>query len=245
MSPTGHGRVLDALHKSDLVRRLIEQGVTYLFYFQYPNVLEQICDPVMLGYHHLGDFSVTTKAVDAYRPDERMGRCIETSTGLRIIEYHYLKEEPPDSWIHTVPASIGTHVFNTSFLDACFRNGVQLPYHKVQHRGVYDAPAPFQKVEQFIFDLMSFAPRIGLVQSDRNNCYYIVKRRYGLNSLEEGKKALSQLYMRWLKEAGAVSATPDESQYNVEISPFYALSAKDMYQKLTKGFCYRNGLLLS
>jgi len=243
-NPTGHGGMLEALKETSLLQELIRRGVDYLFYFQYPNVLEQVCDPVMLGYHHENGFDATTKAITEYDPEEKMGRCTEKNGSLHILEYHFLKEVSMNSWLHTTPASIGTHVWSVSFLERCIRNGIQLPYHRIVYHDPFVDPYPLQKVEQFIFDLLEYTTKCGLVLVGKNREYAPVKTPKGRDSLESAQKALSQLYISWLKEAGARQRDPDCCLCKVEISPLLALSSDDLKGRLPPGFTFHDGLLL-
>lgn len=243
-SPAGHGGMLDALSVSGSLQRLRERGIEYLFYFQYPNVLERVCDPVMLGYHCLEGFEATTKVVGEYQPEEKIGRCISVNKTLRIVEYHHLKEAPLDDWWHTVPANIGTHIWSVSFIERCVKEGVQLPFHVAPHNIAIGAPKPLHKVEQFVFDLLDYAVTAGIITVARDEEYAPVKNSTGPGSLESGRKALSRLYRGWLSRAGAVSAVVEETDCLVEISPFYALNADDLRKKLPPGFRYTDGLVL-
>jgi UDP-N-acetylglucosamine/UDP-N-acetylgalactosamine diphosphorylase len=134
--PCGHGGMLEALQTSGVLRRLYDEGVKYLFYFQYPNILENVCDPVMLGYHHVGQFDVTTKAITEYLPEEKMGRCVDVDGNLRIIEYYHLKDVPSISCWDVFPANMATHVWGISFLMRCLRDKVSLPYYVVPYNAL-------------------------------------------------------------------------------------------------------------
>ena len=243
-NPTGHGGVLDALKETSLLQDLVLRGIDYLFYFQYPNVLEQICDPVMLGYHHENGFDVTTKAIMEYDPEEKMGRCTEKNGLLHIIEYHFLKDLSSDSWFHTVPASIGTHVWSISFVERCIKDGIQLPYHKVVYHDASVDLGPLQKVEQFVFDLLAYTRKCGLLVVDRNREYAPVKTPKGLDSLESARKTLSELYISWLEEAGATRADSENVSCRIEISPLFAIGPDELKRKLSPGFTFGDGLVL-
>lgn len=244
-NPTGHGGVLDALKETSILQELIHRGIDYLFYFQYPNVLEQICDPVMLGYHHKNGLDVTTKAIMEYDSKEKMGRCTEKNGMLHILEYHFLKDLSPKSWLHAVPASIGTHVWSIAFVERCVRDGIQLPFHRiVYHDGAVDF-GPLQKVEQFIFDILAFASKCGLVLVRRRTDYAAVKTPKGYDSIESARKALSELYISWLEEAGAARSDSKDNPCRIEISPLFALGPDELKRRIPPGFGFHDGLVLS
>jgi UDP-N-acetylglucosamine pyrophosphorylase len=242
-SPTGHGGMLAALSASGALHKLKERGVEYLFHFQYPNVLERICDPVMLGYHQLGGYEATTKAVCEYSPSEKMGRCVVVGQALQVVEYYALTGVPPDSWWHAVPASIGTHVWSLAFLERCLAAGVQLPYHPAPHHGMADVSGPLRKVEQFVFDLLPYAAA-GLMITERADEYAPVKSMIGEDSLEAGQRSLARMYCKWLDQAGAQPESATGADCRVEISPHYALGAADLAGRLPRDFRYRDGLVL-
>jgi UDP-N-acetylglucosamine/UDP-N-acetylgalactosamine diphosphorylase len=242
-APTGHGGLLEALSHSSLLTELLKAGIDYLFYFQYPNVLERICDPVMLGYHHSGGFDVTTKAVFEYKPGEKTGKCLEVNGRLQIVEYHFFNNQSGICQ-ETLPTSIATYVWNTSFLQRCVARSVQLPFHVVTHNATAGPPRSLQKVEQFVFDLLPYAYKTGLILVVRDEEYAAVKSKVGADSLESGRNALARLYRKWLERAGATPLVPEEISCCVEISPLFALDPIELKDKLPCGFTYDDGLVL-
>src|SRR5438270_2144598 len=116
LCPTGHGGMLKGLAESGHLERLVNDGVEFIFYFQYPNVLEKVCDPVMLGYHCMGQYEVTTKDFHTYGADELLGRIVSCGKSLRVVEYFAVSPTSRPSWWNAAPASMATHVWNVSFL---------------------------------------------------------------------------------------------------------------------------------
>jgi len=229
-SPGGHGGMFEAICRSGELARLIERGIEYLFYFQYPNVLEQICDPVLLGRHHNGGapFDVTTKAIARCQPEEsqRMGRVVEVEGKARIIEYWDLSEELRDA-----PGSMGTHVWSLRFLDECRAAGVVLPMHTVAHREP-DCDAGWHKHEQWIFDLLDHASSSRVAIASREDHFAPVKSLEGIYSLESARSALDKRSRKWLRQAG-IDTGPDDVP--VEISPLAALDLEDLKAQLENG----------
>jgi UDP-N-acetylglucosamine pyrophosphorylase len=134
-SPTGHGGLLDALVNARLFDRLIARGIEHVFSFQYPNVLERICDPILLGLHETRKFDVTTQAILEYDRAEPIGRLVAHDGGVRIVEYYYVNEVKRAclAW-NEVPGSTGTNVFRLRFLQNFLQSGKSLPYHAVLSR---------------------------------------------------------------------------------------------------------------
>lgn len=243
-SPCGHGGMLEALQTSGILSRLHNEGIEYLFYFQYPNVLENICDPVMLGYHHAGQSDVTTKAITDYLPEEELGKCVEVDGNLQIIEYHFLKDKLSDSWWNTVPANVGTHVWSISFLVRCLKNNVTLPFHVVSHSIPSEAPKPLKKIERFIFDLLPYSSKKGLmIVAGEEECA-LIRTKQGIHSIDSGRSALIRLYYNWLIKAGAIPAESDK-EWVVEISPKFALNYEELKSKIYPGFPIYHNMVLS
>ncbi|MGD8626289.1 MAG: hypothetical protein PVJ34_17255, partial [Anaerolineae bacterium] len=141
------------------------------------------------------------------------------------------------------PASIATHVWSVSFLRSCLENNIVLPYHTVPHESAVDVSQPLKKVEQFIFDLLSYSDANGLMIVAREEEYAPVKSTKGIYSIEAAKAALTRLYHRWLLQAGAVyEGSPKE--YLIEISPLFALNEKELEIKISAGRCIHDKMVL-
>ncbi|NEQ48516.1 MAG: hypothetical protein F6K11_00020 [Leptolyngbya sp. SIO3F4] len=242
-SPIGHGGLVNIISSTNLLQNLKQQGIEYLFYFQYPNVLEKICDFTMLGYHQKNGFEVTTKTISEYQPKEKVGRCIQIGERNYILEYHFLKNIESNSWLHNLPASTGTHIWSISFLERCLKQKIQLPYYLVRHHST-NSDVPLFKAECFIFDLIPYSIKSGIFQVDRNKEYAVVKRRHGDDSLKSAQNVLNKVYKSWLKEAGAIPKVQDNMDYRVEVSPLFALSSDDLNGKIRAGFRYEDNLVL-
>lgn len=242
-SPTGHGGMYTVLEKKHIWDKLKRNGIEYIFYFQYPNVLEKVCDPVILGFHHSGGHDITTKAILEYDPVEKMGRCTNVDGKLRIIEYHDLEHYSHDFLGKIFPASIATHVWSIAFLDRCMREGIELPYHIIEQSNSFDAPKPIRRLEQFIFDLFPYARRNELFVVRREDEFAPVKQKEGLYSLDNARKTLNRCYLKWMRDAGAVNRDFGK-ECVIEIRPSFALDFQELKAKISPGFKYGDKLVL-
>ena len=192
--PTGHGGMIEALHRrQDILSKLDDQNIENIYCFIYPNVLESICDPVMLGYHVQGRFEFTTKGIPyhEYTPQEKLGRIVLADGTLRIVEYHEIQGMSGDDsyfW-NTVPASMATHVWSVPFLKRCCCGEVTLPFHPIQRDGLW-------RVEQYAFDLLPHARSNGLVLVSRTDQYCPIKEP---DDLPRARHALARLYRNRVK----------------------------------------------
>ncbi len=242
-SPGGNGGMLRALGESGLLELLERRGVTELFYFQYPNVLENICDPVMIGYHHDQRHEVTIKAVRDSAPDEPMGKCVKAGEDLQIVEYHDIEAGANDSVWNNAPACMGTYLWSLAFIKRCLEKNIVLPSHTLR----LDLPEKpgllLYKQEQFSSDLASLATAKGLVIVDRAAEYAPVKTPAGIYSLDSARAALSNRDLGWLLRAGAKPAKGNNTP-RVEISPHFALNLRELKEKVMPGFQIEDGLVL-
>ena len=198
-SPIGHGGMLEALRHFKHWERL--ESVEYLYYFQFPNVLERTCDPEIIGYHHSHDFDITTKGFYEYDQNEKVGRIAQINNDLRIIEWRFSHKFRDNPKFKKLPANAGTHIFSLEFIKNCINNGVRLPFYKVPFKSVNTTPrVALYKEECFIFDLLNNTKMNGLVITPRNESYAMVKTPKGKNSIGSAQHAMIELYNKWLKD---------------------------------------------
>lgn len=240
-APAGHGSTLSALKDSESIAWLKAAGVEHAFCFQYPNVMEVICDPYLIGTHLVAKLDATLKAMPTQEAGGRMGRLVvAASGGLRVVEYHRIEADPSLTWTRENPLNLGTYIWSLSFLERCIADGITLPRRTVRHCVAHD-DRELWKVEQFIFDLLEHSDRVGFVLVGAADHYAIIKHKRGSDSLESARKALCHAYRRWLTAAGAVTG---ESDPIVEIDPRFALGPEELAAKIKPGFHYSDGLML-
>jgi UDP-N-acetylglucosamine/UDP-N-acetylgalactosamine diphosphorylase len=213
-SPDGHGGVLRALASGGHLARLREQGVRYLFYWHVDNPLVRVAEPAFVGQHIEAGAEMSLKVVRKQRPDERLGVVVQTDDGYRVIEYLELpkamaERRTPDGGLEFWTGSIGVHVFAVSFLERLWVEGRRLPHHAVARKvpfldeaGQVCKPAEPNavKFESFIFDVLPWARRALVVETDRRLEFEPLKNATGDESPETVRRALAEIYGDW--EAG-------------------------------------------
>jgi UDP-N-acetylglucosamine/UDP-N-acetylgalactosamine diphosphorylase len=239
-SPTGHGGLFSALQAYNLIHFLAECGIAHLFIFQYPNVLEHICDPIMLGFHEDGGYDISVKSVEPIRGTERVGRLVQARGQVIVSDYHAIISAEKQRWLGRQPVFSGTAIFSLPFLRRCSDARVKLPYHVVTHHEP-GSPIPAWKVEQFLSDLLLYADSTGVVTGRRAFEYAAIKTSVGNDSLKAARMALAMRNKHWLDQVGCVGPKQIE---RIEISPGYALCAAELAQRLPANFHYQDGLLL-
>lgn len=244
-SPDGHGGMLAALAKAGLIKEMKNRGIEFLHYHQVDNPTAIVCDPVFLGFHIERNCDMSVKVVAKRSAEERMGVAVDVDGKTQIIEYSDL---PPEIARKTDAAgslllwagSTAIHVFSRRFLERLVDQADALPFHVAHKKVPYlDAegkmlsPAAENafKFERFIFDALPLAERTLALETDRAREFNPVKNAAGDDSPDSARAALSRLYHKWLRSAGA---KVDDS-IPVEISPLFALDAADVGAKIKPG----------
>lgn len=225
-APDGHGGAIPALVRSGLLDALEARGVEAIFHYQVDNPLLPVCDPVLLGFHHLRGAEATSKVIRRRAPDERVGTAVRDGDRVRILEYSEIGE-PEGSGRDAAGAlrfdagSIGVHVFTTGLVRRVAADAdVALPLHAAPKPvraldpdathpfGALPRSVPALKLERFVFDALPCARRVVLVEALREQEYAPVKNAHGGESPATARRALDALYRRWLAAAGVDAPPP-------------------------------------
>ena len=122
LNPDGHGGILAALDRANLLEDMRRRGIDFLYYHQVDNPLARVCDPAFLGFHAERHSEVSTKVVAKLAPEERMGVVVDVDGRTQIIEYSDLPAEvaarrsAQGELLHWA-GSTAIHIFDRSFLE--------------------------------------------------------------------------------------------------------------------------------
>jgi UDP-N-acetylglucosamine/UDP-N-acetylgalactosamine diphosphorylase len=242
LNPDGHGGILAALDRSNLLDQMRRQNVDFLYYHQVDNPLARVCDPAFLGFHALRQSEVSTKVVAKLAPDEKMGVAVDVDGRTQIIEYSDMPAEVAarrDAHGQLVlwAGNTAMHVFSRSFFDRLRAGRIELPFHRaikkvpyIDEGGQLANPETENaiKFERFIFDALPLAERSLVVEARREDEFCPLKNKTGDFSPRHVQQSMSRLHGEWLRSAGATLA----ADLPVEISPLYALDAEELAGKL-------------
>jgi len=238
-NPDGHGGSLKALHDSGLLTRLINKGVTELFYCQVDNPLATVVDPLFLGYHRMENAEISTKAVRRKSIDEKVGVCVSLNDKSAIIEYSEMEAKDmcaldENGNILYWAGNTAIHMLNLGFIKRLNYHGFALPYHRaVKHIDTIAQDGKKAKVigwkfETFVFDAISFAQKACFVEVAREEEFSPVKNKEGVDSPETAHADMVNLHKGWLESAG-VAVPPG---IKIEINPLFALDREELSTKL-------------
>ncbi len=260
-NPDGHGGLLKALDENGMIEDMASRGTTDLFYFQVDNPLVKIADPAFVGEHVLSSSELSLKSIIKRDADEKVGLIGMRDGKLAVIEYIDVADEEMRALDtkgdlvlkHANPA---IHIISLSFIERVLKSDLNLEYHATRKLIPYldrngnivttDEPNGI-KFEMFIFDALPFAKKTLVVESDRRDEFSPVKNASGLDSPDEARRAMANLFGRWLHDAGV--AIPRDGDGNVEgkieISPSFALDAGELAAKVDTDISFSGALLLS
>jgi UDP-N-acetylglucosamine/UDP-N-acetylgalactosamine diphosphorylase len=244
-SPDGHGGMLAALARTGMLEEMQRRGIEYLHYHQVDNPTAIVCDPIFLGFHSFFDAEMSVKVVAKRSAEERTGVAVAIDGKTQIIEYSDMPAEvarktDPDGSLRLWAGSTAIHVFNRGFLERLVQGETALPFHvarkKVsycdeQGQLVHPQAENAYKFEQFIFDALPLAERTLVLEADRAREFNPIKNAAGDDSPDTARAAMLRLHHEWLLAAGARvdASTP------IEISPLFALDAKQVRSKVKPG----------
>jgi UDP-N-acetylglucosamine/UDP-N-acetylgalactosamine diphosphorylase len=239
INPNGHGGCIKALHDSGLLKQLIEDGYSDLFYCQIDNLLVKIMDPVFIGYHKMEDSEMSTKIVRRRSCEEKVGIFAAENGKAKVIEYSELDSDnrcilDNNGRIRDWAGNTAIHMVSLVFIQRLNESGFALPYHHaikmLDSFGAQDEITEIKgwKFETFIFDAIPLAKNTCCMEISREEEFAPLKNKQGDDSPETVRSILSNMYKNWLNDTGIKI----EPQVRVEISPLFALSKEELHSKI-------------
>ncbi len=248
-NPNGHGGSIQALYASGAVEDMNKRGIEVISYFQVDNCLVRVIDPVFIGFHVMKKAQMSSKVLEKREPEEKLGVIGYTDGKLGVIEYSDLPEDKmyeknEDGSLKYSAGSIAIHILDRRFVEDENKGGFKLPYHrafkKIPHlneKGEEVKPGKENgyKFETFVFDALGDTESSVTLMTRREEEFSPVKNKTGSDSPETARKDMSDLYKRWLSEAGVEGDLPG----TVEISPLLGDSPETLKHRLKGGLLYK------
>ncbi len=263
-NPDGHGGILTALVKSGLLDLCSKKGIKVLSYFQVDNPLVSIADYGFIGYHIRTNSSVSSKVIAKEYPEEKLGVICRRNGTNDVVEYSDL---PKDKMYETdkngklkyLMGSIAIHIFDVDFLHK-FTAHLEIHFANKKIKGyvfennkepVHQETAGI-KFETFVFNTIPLAPVSVFYETDRNEEFYPLKNKTGVDSIDTCIEGQNKMFFNWLKDAGIIERNTQYNNQKIEISPLYASDRLDFInktandkQKLTDNIFDRSGVIKS
>ena len=251
LSPDGHGGTLLALKRCGCLKRMAQEGVEYLSYFQVDNPLVSIVNPLFIGLHALEKSEMSSIMLAKTGPFEKLGNFCVSDGRLQIIEYSDLPDELADSRdakgaLRFIAGSPAIHILNRNFIEN-LTSGHQfsLPWHRADKKipfinDIGELVTPKQpngvKLESFIFDALPLASHTMVLEAIREEEFAPTKNKTGVDSVESCRKMLIERDAQRLERAGVKIARDAKGapQYPVELSPAIIVDDEDAVQYCAK-----------
>ncbi|MFP6854535.1 MAG: UTP--glucose-1-phosphate uridylyltransferase, partial [Opitutales bacterium] len=175
MNPDGHGGSIRVLAKSGAAKKMQDEGIEVITYFQVDNPLAPFLEPSFLGFHFSAGSEMSSRAAPKNKPEEKVGVFCLRGESLTVIEYSDLPNElaqlrNKDGSLIFHAGNLAMHAINPSFVERIGTGGKasQLPFHAarkkvptINEKGdpiIPDAPNAI-KLETFVFDALPLARR--------------------------------------------------------------------------------------
>lgn len=247
VGPDGHGGVFRALSQSGLAARMLEQGFDLISYFQVDNPLVSVADPRFIGHHVEQEADFSCKVIPKRSPTEGLGAAVLEHDHPAVVEYidlppHLAEERNQEGELKYLFGSIAIHVIDTEFAGRMGQNDEALPWHVAEKN--YESlgengdlvAGECYKFERFVFDCLPHADGCAFVETRRETEFAPVKNAEGEDSPQTCRRALHNVWVKWLREAGVGVEELADSVSTVEISPLYATSAEELKDRLPAEF---------
>jgi UDP-N-acetylglucosamine/UDP-N-acetylgalactosamine diphosphorylase len=243
-NPTGHGGILQALREAGLHRRLEQEGVEELFYFQVDNPLVRLPDPQFAGWHRLHGSQFSGKLIAKAYPEERLGVPALVDGCPGIVEYSDMDPGrmgalAPDGRLEFPHGSIAIHLLSMAF---AARVPLPLTLHLARKPVRCLVPGPggasveereAVKFESFIFDAAPLAASPQFVETSREEEFAPLKNATGPDSIDTCTAGMVEQHSRWLEACGVrVPREGGRPRHRVEISPLFADGPQALKERL-------------
>lgn len=170
----GNGEALRCFYSSGLFREWKASGIEYLHLIFIDNPLADPFDPNLCGFHHKIGAEATLKAVLRLSLEEKVGAVGEKEGKLCVVEYG---ENPPSTWRL---ANTSLFCFSMDFIEKT--KNISLPLHLAKKS--FEGKIVF-KQEYFIFDLLLFAERTGVLIYPREETFAPLKTKEDVKSVQQ------------------------------------------------------------
>ena len=187
LAADGHGGIYESLVKTQMVKKMRELGIEWVFIGGVDNCLVKMVDPVLMGIAIDKKVTVACKSVVKANPHEKVGVFCRRNGKPNVIEYSEITDEMAESTDKDGELLYGeSHILCNLFsVDAIERMGSEpLPYHVAYKKAKYidkdgnlvipDSPNAY-KFEAFLFDAFGEVDDMAVLRVKREDEFAQVK----------------------------------------------------------------------
>ena len=202
----GHGGVYESLVKSNMLEKMKELGVEWVFIGGVDNCLVKMVDPVLMGLSIYKGVTAAGKSVVKANPKEKVGAFCRKNGRPNVIEYSEISDEMAEARDEAGELLYGeSHIlcnlFNISAIERMGSN--PLPYHCAYKKATYidkngnkivpDSPNAY-KFEAFLFDAFGDLDDMVILRVKREEEFAPVKNATGVDSPETARNLYNNLH---------------------------------------------------
>ncbi len=187
LAADGHGGIYEALVKNNMIEKMKQLGIEWVFIGGVDNCLVKMVDPVLMGIAIDKGVTVACKSVVKANPKEKVGVFCRRNGKPNVIEYTEITDEmaeakDEDGELVYGESHILCNLFNVSAIERM--GATPLPYHMaykkasyIDHEGnliVPDSPNAY-KFEAFLFDAFGEVDDMAILRVKREEEFAPVK----------------------------------------------------------------------
>ena len=187
LAADGHGGIYEALVKNNMIEKMKQLGIEWVFIGGVDNCLVKMVDPVLMGIAIDKGVTVACKSVVKANPKEKVGVFCRRNGKPNVIEYTEITDEmaeakDEDGELVYGESHILCNLFNVSAIERM--GATPLPYHMaykkasyIDHEGnlvIPDSPNAY-KFEAFLFDAFGEVDDMAILRVKREEEFAPVK----------------------------------------------------------------------
>eukprot|EP00249_Psilotum_nudum_P004804 c18299_g1_i1 orf=181-1626(+) len=240
-APDGNGGVYSALKASKCLEDMAMRGVKYVDCFGVDNALVRVADPMFLGFVIEKDVPCAAKVVKKAFPQEKVGVFALRGKGgpMTVVEYsdldaslaYAINQESGRllfSW-----GNVCMHMFSLAFLADVTEELEKDSIYHVAEKKIPSVEGTLEgiKLEQFIFDSLSYASSVALFEVLREEEFAPIKNANGANvdTPDTARMLLLNLHTRWVITAGGfITHSVPLHTTGVEVSPLCSYAGEGL-----------------
>ena len=204
----GHGGILKALKKSNIIDEMKKDGIEWVFINGVDNVLVKPVDPLLMGMSIDKKVLGAVKTIEKTDPKEKVGIFCRKNKKVGVVEYTEISEEMAnrrDDYGSLVfgDANAIFHLYNIKGLEKVA--DAKLPYHIAVKKADYidcngnlvKAKKPNSyKFESFIFDSYEMFEDVVVLRVKREEEFAPIKNAEGVDSPETARKLYKNYFAK-------------------------------------------------
>lgn len=179
--PDGNGHCFKRFVESGLWEKWNARGIRHINILPIDNALADPFDKELLSQHLIQGNDVTIKAIPRENPQESVGALCLKNGKVGVWEYSELSGETKNLHLANINLFCLSMAFAHRLAEKTF------PWHLARKK---HNSAPIWKFETFIFDMLDYAEKVGVVVFPREQVYSPLKNAVGERSLKTVQESL-------------------------------------------------------